>query len=81
MYPQGNMASQKRMPNNPLTTIFSRTKTNRTTSKAPTTIQKKTKANNILKKKTLGKRSTSRVQLVLEVLDQCIDDRFGDVPA
>ena len=42
----------------------------------------KTKVNNILTKmfKTLGKkRSTSRVQPVLEVLDQCIGVRFGDV--
>jgi hypothetical protein len=55
----------KRMSNNPVTTIFSGTKTNRTTSKVPTSIQKKTKVNNILTKmfKTFGKkRSTSRVQ-------------------
>ena len=30
---------------------------------------------------TLGKRrSTSRVQPIVEVEDQCIVDRFGDVP-
>ena len=71
------------MSNNPLTNVFSRSKTSMSTSKAPSTIQKKTKANNILTKmfKTLEKRrATSRVQPVLEVLDQCIDDRFGDVP-
>jgi hypothetical protein len=73
----------KRMSNNPLTDVFSGSKTSRSTSKAPPTIQMKTKGNNILTKmfKTLGKRrSTSRVQPVLEVLDQCIDDRLGDVP-
>ena len=73
----------KRMSNNPLTNVFSRSKTSRSTSKAPPTTQKKTKVNNILTKmfKTLGKRrSTRRVHPVLEVLDQCIDDRFGDVP-
>ena len=73
----------KRMSNNPLTNVFSRIKTSRSTSKAPPTIQKKTKVNNILTAMftLLGKRrSTSRVQLVLEVEDQCIDDRYGDVP-
>ena len=38
------------MSNNPLTNVFSRTKTSRLTSKAPSTIQKKTKVNNILTK-------------------------------
>ena len=74
----------KRMSNNPLSHIFSRTKTSRSTSKALPSIQKKTKVNNILTKrcfKTLGKkRSTSRVHPVLELLNQCIDDRFGDIP-
>ena len=40
----------KKMTNNPLTNVFSRTKTSRSTSKAPPTLQKKTKANNILTK-------------------------------
>ena len=63
---------------------ISRTKTSRSTSNAPTTIQKKTKADNILTKTvaTLGKRrSTIGVQPIVEVEDQCIVDRFGDVPS
>ena len=75
MYPQAK---------NPLTNnVFSKIKRSRSTSKAPNTIQKKTKANDILTKMftTLGKRrSISRVQPILKVEDQCIDDRFGDVP-
>ena len=73
----------KRMLNNPLTNIFPRTKTKRSTSKAPPAIQKKTKVNNILTRMFTelgGKRSTSRVQMVLDVLNQSIDGRFGDVP-
>ena len=79
----GKHGLPERISNKPLTNVISRTKTSRSTSKALPSIQKKTKVNNILTKmfKTLGKkRSTSRVQPVLEVLDQCIDDRFGDVP-
>ena len=73
----------KRMSNNPITNVFSRIKTSRSTSKATPTTRKKTKANNILPRmftKLGKKRSTSRVQPVLEVVNQCIDDRFGDVP-
>ena len=63
-----------------------RTKTKRSeTSKAPPTIQKKTKVNNILTRmftKLGKKRSTSRglVQPVLDVVNRSVDDRFGDVP-
>jgi hypothetical protein len=73
----------KRMANNPLTNVFTQTKKSRSTSKATPLIRVKTKTNNILTKmfSSLGKkRSTSRVQPVLDVEDQCIDDRFGDVP-
>ena len=76
-------ALPRRMLSNPLINVFSRTKTSRSTSKASPIIQKKSKVNNILTKRltTLGKkRPTSRVQPVLEVVNQCIDDRFGDVP-
>ena len=54
----------KRMLNNPLTNVFSRINRSKSTSKAPSTVQKKYRANNILTRmfKTLGKkRSTSRV--------------------
>ena len=53
-------------------------------SKAPPTIPTKPKPNKIITKlfTPMGEmRSTSRVQLVLEVEDQCIVDRFGDDPA
>ena len=81
--PTRKHALPKRMYNNALTNIFVRTKTCRSTSKAPPTIGKKPRANNTITRMftTLGKRrSTSRVQPILEVEDQCIDDRFGDVP-
>jgi hypothetical protein len=73
----------KRMMNNPLTNIFNRTKTSRSTSKVITAVRTKTQPNNILTRifKPLGKkRSTSRVKPVMDVEDQCIDDRFGDTP-
>ena len=65
--------------------IFKRTKSSRPTSKkAPPTIQTKLKPNNIITKlfTPMGERRlASRVQLVLEVEDQCFVDRFGDEPA
>ena len=74
----------KRMFNNPLTNVFSRTNTKWSTSQAPPAIQKKTKVvNNILTRmftKLGEKRSTNRVQPVLDVLNQSIDARFGAVP-
>jgi hypothetical protein len=73
----------KKMFNNPLTNIFAKTKPSRSTSKAPSITRHKSKTNNILTKmfKSKGKRrSTSRVQPVLEVENQSIDERFGDVP-
>ena len=77
-------ALPKRLLNNPLTNVFSRTKSKRSTSKAPTPIlNQKYKVDNILTRMftTLGKkRSTSRVHSVLDVEDQSIDDRYGDVP-
>ena len=73
----------KRMSNNPLTNIFKRLKTSRSTSKATPITKTKAKANNILTRmfSKLGKkRSTSRIQPVRDVVNECIDDRFGDVP-
>lgn len=73
----------KRMMNNPLTNLFVRTKTSRSTSKAITAVRTKTQPNNIITRmfKVLGKtRSTSRVQPVIVVEDQRIEDRFGDTP-
>jgi hypothetical protein len=73
----------KKMLNNPLTNVFSRTKTSRSTSKALPTIRTISNPNNILTRMftTLGKRrSTSRAQPVLDVEGRCIDDRFGGAP-
>jgi hypothetical protein len=73
----------KRMSNNPLTNVFKRLKTSRSTSKATPITKTKAKANNILTRmfSKLGKkRSTSRIQPVRDVVNECIDDRFGDVP-
>jgi hypothetical protein len=73
----------KKMFNNPLMNVFKRTTTSRSTSKALPTVRKISKPNNILTRmfKTLGKRrSTSRVQPVLEVEGQSIEDQFGDAP-
>jgi hypothetical protein len=73
----------KKMPNNPLTNVYKRTKISKSTSKARPISRTIPKANNILTKMstTLGKRrSTIRVHPVLEVKEQYIDDRFGDAP-
>ena len=81
--PTRNHTLPKKITNNPLTTLFVRTKTSQSTSKARPPIRKKTKTNNILTEMfiSLGKkRSTSRVHPVMEVENQCIDDRYGDVP-
>jgi hypothetical protein len=81
--PTRKHALPKRMTDNPLTSIFNRTKTSRSTSKATPIIRTKSKKNNIITNMlaSLGKRrSTSRVQPVMDVEDQSIDDRFGDVP-
>ena len=77
-------ALPKRMFNNPLTNVFTRSKPKRSTSKAPTpSTKQKYKKDNTLSRMftTLGKkRSTSRVHTEQEVEGQTIDDRFGDVP-
>ena len=78
--PARKHALPKGMINTPLTNIFVRTKTSRSTNKArPPIIKKKTKKDNIINRMfiSLGKkRSTSRVHPVEEVEDHCIDDSF-----
>ena len=73
----------KKMSNNPLTNVFKRTKTSRSTSKALPTIRMITKKDNLITRMftKLGKsRSTSRVQSISDIEQQCIVDRFGDSP-
>jgi hypothetical protein len=73
----------KKMSNNPLTNVFKRTKPSRSTSKELPSTKVVTKQDNLLTRMftKLGKsRSTSRVQPILEIEEQCIGDRFGDVP-
>ncbi|MGK3749523.1 MAG: hypothetical protein ACI8RD_001818 [Bacillariaceae sp.] len=73
----------KKMSNNPLTNVFKQTKISRSTSKALPTIRMITKKDNLLTRMftKLGKsRSTSRVQPISDIEEQCIVDRFGDSP-
>jgi hypothetical protein len=73
----------KKMSNNPLTNVFKRIKTSRSISKALPTIRMMTKKDSLLTRMftKLGKsRSTSRVQPISDIEEQCIVDRFGDSP-
>jgi hypothetical protein len=70
------------MYDNPLTNVFNRLRKKRSSSRVITNVKVKYKRNNLMTKmhKNLGKqRSTSREKTVLEVEEQTIDDRFGDV--
>ena len=72
-----------RMTNNPLTNVYIRMNKKRSSSrviKATTRRYKKTKLISQMYK-NLGKhRSTSRDKAIIEVEEQVIEDRFGDVP-
>jgi hypothetical protein len=71
------------MSNNPLTNVFKRIKPRRSTSRELPSTKVVTKQDKLLTRMftKLGKsRSTSRVQPILEIEEQCIGDRFGDVP-
>jgi hypothetical protein len=73
----------KRMSDNPLTNVYSRMQKNRSTSRARATKTVTYKKTPLITKMytKLGKsRSTSRDRTVLEVEQQVIADRFGDVP-
>jgi hypothetical protein len=73
------------MSNNPLTNVYRRMKKKRSTSRTKGTVAKKRRYTKILitvmynnKGKT---QSKSRDKQIMEVEEQIIDDRFGDVPA
>jgi hypothetical protein len=81
--PKRNQHKHKKMYDNLLTNVFNRLKKKRSSSRVITNNKVRYKRTNLITKmyKKLGKqRSTSRVQTVLEVEEQTIDDRFGDVP-
>jgi hypothetical protein len=73
----------KRMSDNPLTNVYSRMQKKRSSSRARATKTVTYKKTTLITKMytKLGKsRSTSRDRTVLEVEQQVIADRFGDVP-
>jgi hypothetical protein len=80
---QRKIALVKKMSDNPLTNVYVRMQKNRSSSRARTEKQVRYKKTTLITKmyaKLGKKRSTSRIKEVLEVEEQTIDDRFGDVP-
>jgi (p)ppGpp synthase/HD superfamily hydrolase len=74
----------KKMYDNPMTNVFQRLKKKRSSSRVITNTKVRYKSTTLIEEmyKKLGKhRSTSREKIVLEVEEQIIEDRFGDVPA
>jgi hypothetical protein len=70
------------MLNNPVTNVFKRFKTSKSTSKALPTTKPNAKPDDLITRMftTIGKsQSTCRVQPILVVEKQYIMDRFGDV--
>ena len=73
----------KKMSDNPLTNVYNRIQKKRSSSRARATKKVTYKKTPLITKMytKLGKsRSTSRDRTVLEVEQQVIADRFGDVP-
>jgi len=73
----------KKMYDNPLTNVYTRREKNRSSSRVITTTKIKYKRTNLISEMytNLGKRrSTSREKSVMDIEEQTIDDRFGDVP-
>jgi hypothetical protein len=76
-------AQEKKMSNNPLTNVYNRLKKKRSSSRvtiAKTRRYKKTDLISQMYKKLWKQQSTSRDKEILEVEEQVIEDRFGDVP-
>jgi len=81
--PTRQHALPKKMTNNPLTNVFKRTKTSKSTSKALPKTKPITEPDNLITRmftKMVKSRPTSRVQPILVVEQQCIMGRFGYVP-
>jgi hypothetical protein len=73
----------KKMSDNPLTNVYTRMQKKRSSSRATVTMKIRYKKTPLITKMytKLGKsRSTSRDRTVMEVEEQVIADRFGDVP-
>jgi hypothetical protein len=76
-------AQAKKMSDNPLTNVFDRLQKTRSLSRVIKATTKRYKKTDLISQmyKKLGKhRSTSRDKEILEVEEQVIEDRFGDVP-
>jgi hypothetical protein len=81
---QRKLAIAKKMSDNPLTNVYVRMQKNRSSSRARVEKHIRYKKTTLITKiyaKLGKKRSTSRTKEVLEVEEQTIEDRFGDVPA
>jgi hypothetical protein len=76
-------AQEKKMSNDPLTNVYNRLKKKRSLSRVIIATTRRYKKTDLISQmyKKLGKhRSTSRDKEILEVEEQVIEDRFGDVP-
>jgi hypothetical protein len=76
-------AQAKKMSDNPLTNVFDRLQKTRSLSRVIKATTKRYRKSDLISQmyKKLGKhRSTSRDKEILEVEEQVIEDRFGDVP-
>jgi hypothetical protein len=72
-----------RMTNNPLTNVYIRIHKKRSSSRVIKATARRYKKIDLISQmytKLGKKRSTSRYKTVLDVEEQTIDDRFGDVP-
>jgi hypothetical protein len=81
--PARKHAQAEKMSNNPLTNVYDRIQKTRSLSrviKATTRRYKKTDLISQMYKKLGKHRSTSRKKVIIEVEEQVIEDRFGDVP-
>jgi hypothetical protein len=80
---KGKLAIEKKMSDNPLTNVYERMQKNQSSSRVRIAKQVRYKKTTLITKiyaKLGKKRSTSRTKEVLEVEEQIIADRFGDVP-
>jgi hypothetical protein len=80
---QRKLAIEKKMSDNPLTNVYERMQKNWSSSRVRIAKQVRYKKTALITKiyaKLRKKRSTSRTKEVLEVEEQIIADRFGDVP-
>jgi hypothetical protein len=80
--PTRKQSQEKKMSNSPLTNVYNRLKKKRSSSRVIIVTTRRYKKTDLISQmyKKLGKhRSTSRDKEILEVEEQVIEDRFGDV--